>query len=689
MRRLESLATFVLVAAIPFAVQAEDSEKIEEIVVTGEFRPTDVDDLPSSVSVIGSGAIEARGAHHLEEIASLVPNLNLANGASRARYFQIRGIGERGQFVEPLNSSVGLVIDGVDFSGIGTAGTLFDVRQVEVFRGPQGTLFGANALAGLINVATFGPADGPGSRLRLEAGDYGEYSVGGATSGALGDRAGYRIAAQQLRSDGSYDNDHVGRDDTNEHDELTLRGRLRFELGADATLDLASGYVDIDNGYDAFSLDNDRETLSDEPGHDSQRATFGSAKLTLAGNERMRIETTVAAADSDSRYGYDEDWTFVGFHPDGYSSTDDYLRDRQTATAEVRVLSNPAGRLFGGSTDWAAGLYGLTQKEDLTRQYTFLDDDFDSRFEVDRVALFGQLETELDVKTTVTAGVRFERHAAEYDDSDAVHFRPDDDLWGARVSVDHLLSNDTLVYAAVSRGYKAGGFNTDGSLDADLREFDPEVLYNYEVGAKGSYFEDTVSGRLSVFYMQRDDVQIGSSLVRVRDDGSSEFIEYTGNAAEGVNYGIEAELEWRPIPNLDVYASLGLLDTEYRDFVNSRGVDLDGREQAHAPRYQFAAGAEWRVASGWFARMDAEGKDAYYFSDGENFESDPYALLHLSGGIVREPWSVRFWIRNVTDEDYAVRGYFFGNDPRIGYEEAGYVQLGEPRRFGVTVDWSS
>ena len=358
-----------------------------------------------------------------------------------------------------------------------------------------------------------------------------------------------------------------------------------------------------------------------------------------------------------------------------------------TATAEVRVLSNPAGRIFGGTTDWVAGIYGLTQQEDLTREYTFLDSDFDSQFDMDRLAIFGQTETELDASTTLTVGTRFERHSSEYDDNAGVHFSPDDDLWGARLSLDHLIGNETLVYASIARGYKAGGFNTDGTLDADLREYDPEVLYNYEIGVKGSYFDDRVSGRLSLFFMQRDDVQIGSSLTRVRDDGSTEFIEYTGNAAEGTNYGLELETEWRPLDTLTVFASLGLLETEYEDFVNSRGVDLDGREQAHAPTYQFAAGAEWRTDDGWFVRVETEGKDEYFFSDSESFESDPYALLHVSSGLVRGPWSVRAWMRNVTDKDYAVRGYFFGNDPRIGYAERAYTQRGEPRHFGVTIEW--
>ena len=129
-----------------------DPTPIEEIVVTATLREDTLGSTASSVGVVTADEIAARGAAHLEEILAAVPNVNYASGASRARYYQIRGIGERGQFDEPLNSSVGLVVDGVDLSGIGTVAMLTDVEQVEVLRGPRGTLYGANALAGLINV---------------------------------------------------------------------------------------------------------------------------------------------------------------------------------------------------------------------------------------------------------------------------------------------------------------------------------------------------------------------------------------------------------------------------------------------------------------------------------------------------------------------------------------------------------
>ena len=155
---------------------------IEEVVVTGEFRDTTLERTAASVGVIAPG--EQRDAvNHLEELLGRVANVNYASGASRARFVQIRGIGERGQFAEPFVSSVGTLIDGVDVSGMGAAAaTLYDVAQVEVFRGPQGTLFGANALAGLINVVTNDPTDVFTARGRLDAGDYDYLGAAGVVS---------------------------------------------------------------------------------------------------------------------------------------------------------------------------------------------------------------------------------------------------------------------------------------------------------------------------------------------------------------------------------------------------------------------------------------------------------------------------------------------------------------------------
>jgi iron complex outermembrane recepter protein len=676
---------FLLVASVN-AIAASDKDVIEEIVVTGELRSDSLDTLPESISVVTAKQIAARDAQHLEQLFAMTPNVNFASGSSRARYFQIRGIGETGQFVGPLNSSVGLIIDHVDFSGIGTIGTLYDVDQVEVFRGPQGTLYGANALAGLINITTNEPTEKFDAGVRVEGGDYDTYSAGGYVSGPLSDNVTGRLAVQQYLSDGYIRNSYLNRDDTNNFDELTARGKLRWQ-GSDTRVEVAGGYIDIDNGYDAFSLDNGHRTLSDQPGSDKQSSAYGSIAATFEQPEDFSVETILAYADSDISYGYDEDWTYVGFDPNGYSSTDRYDRDWRTGSAEVRLVSKPSGRILGDSTDWVIGVYGLNQKMDLKRVYTFRPDDFRSTYRIDRLALFGQTDTQLGTSTTLTVGLRVERHDADYDDVDGAKFSPSDDLWGGRVAIDRLVGANTLVYASVSRGYKSGGFNTDGTLDADLREFDPETLYNAEVGVKGRWFDDTVDGRIAVFYMWRDDVQIGTSIIRVRSDGSAEFIEYTGNAARGKNYGAELELHWKPAARVDVFGSLGLLDSRYDDFVNGAGENLDGRQQAQAPSYQGFASVRYRFYRDWYVASQFEARDAYYFSDSNDLQSHPYELTDVMLGLDRGHWSAQAWVRNVFDEDYDVRGYYFGNDPRVDYAERGYTQPGDPRRYGITVNW--
>src|SRR5690606_17158873 len=144
-----------LALAVPLmspVLAAEQDIELEEVIVTGTLRQQSIRDVPGSVTVLDATMLRDAGQQHFQDVLALVPNLNWASGSSRPRYFQIRGTGEREQYEGAPNPSVGFLIDDVDFSGIGNAATLFDVGRIEVLRGPQGTRFGANALAGLIVV---------------------------------------------------------------------------------------------------------------------------------------------------------------------------------------------------------------------------------------------------------------------------------------------------------------------------------------------------------------------------------------------------------------------------------------------------------------------------------------------------------------------------------------------------------
>ena len=144
--RFIRLGSCAFVMALPLLTPTAGAEGIEEIRVTARLREAPAQSVPASISVLPAAAIRARQAQHLQEMLDAAPNVNFSQGASRGRFVQLRGIGERSQFVDPVDPSVGLYIDGIDFSGMGNAGTLFDASQVEILRGPQGTAFAVRRL---------------------------------------------------------------------------------------------------------------------------------------------------------------------------------------------------------------------------------------------------------------------------------------------------------------------------------------------------------------------------------------------------------------------------------------------------------------------------------------------------------------------------------------------------------------
>ena len=667
------------------AAAAENT--IEEIIVTADFRARSELDMATSVTVMTEAVIKSRSAQHFEELANAIPNVNYASGSNRARFFQIRGIGERSQFVAPINPSVGFLVDNVDFSGAATIATMLDVKQVEILRGPQGTRYGANALAGLINVKTHDPEDQFAASLKLGAADYNTQAITAVVTGPVTESVSARLAVGSHRSDGYYENSFLRTKRNNSQDEQSIRGKLSAEMSANWQLNFSLSHVDIDNGYDAFTLDNSRTTLSDEPGQDQQES------LALAIDSSWQLDNfdlklIVGLADSDMEYGYDEDWTFAGIHPDGYMSRDNYIRDRETQSLEFRFLSNDSSRLFADSTDWLFGVYTLKSRESLKREYTFLASNFRSDYDFDTAAVFFQLDSSLSEKLTLETGLRVERRDTIYRDSELLGFSPTETLWGGGVAAKYLLNSNTMAYASIARGYKAGGFNTDGTLDADLREFGEEFLVEYEMGIKSNLLENKLHLKAALFHDDRHEQQVKSSTGRIRANGSTEFVDFIGNAAEGTNNGVEFEAVWTPSEQLGLTASLGLLDATFDSFVNSENQDLSGRDQAHAPGYMAHLAADYNLGA-WSLSVSLDAKDEFYFSDSHNVQSDPYELLNMNLSYSGEQWSLSFWGRNLTNQDYAVRGFFFGefgNDPRKGYAPEPYVQYGEPRMVGVSYE---
>ena len=677
---------------------AQDDDPLDEITVTADYRERPATEVPASISILDADTVAGRATQHFEELVTQLANLNWSGDGHRARYIQIRGVGELAQYQGAPNPSIGFVVDDIDFSGIGTIATLWDIERIEVLRGPQGTRYGANALAGLIYIQSAFPTEDFEGKLQVLAG--GDDALGGgvAFGGPIGDSgAGYRISAHHYRANGFRDNPYLGRQDTNGRDETSLRARLEWGAGDNWEFRLTGMLSDVDNGYDAFAIDNSLTVLSNRPGKDAQRSSGVAFNIDWEGSQHVKVTSVTSYADSDIDFSFDADW---GNENAWAPVTYDYIslndRRRRTLNREIRAISTEDGRIFGGTTDWLVGFYFNQLDENLTTinqgdyfdpGFNFadtLDDRLDSSFEAMSMAVFGQLEFPVGEAGRLTVGTRIERRDVDYCDTANLVLSPSDTMVGGEIAYNHSFGERTGGFVRLSRGYKGGGFNL-GFVPPGSREFDPEYLWSLEAGIRTSLADDRLFLNGTLFYNLRDDQQVETSFQIDPNDPAS-FVFFTANAAEGEAVGAELEVSWLPADGLELYLNLGLLDATFDNFVTPL-VDASGREQAHAPTYTFATGAAYQHDSGWFGRADFSGMDAFYFDVSHDQVSDPYSIASIRLGYEAERWAAQLWLRNAFDERYAVRGFFFGNEPPL-FPPTLYVRQGDPRQAGITFDWS-
>jgi outer membrane receptor protein involved in Fe transport len=677
----------LLAAAGPWPAVAGQPARLEEVVVTAGLRDVAAAGRPGGATVVARRTVEDAAVVHLEELLPLVPSLSWAGASSRPRYFLLRGVGELEQYQGAPNPSVGFLVDEIDFSGIGMIASLFDVEQVEVLRGPQGTRYGANALGGLIQVRTRDPRPEPTLLAEAGAGGDGLWSAGLAAGGAtpsIGGAGGaWRAVLHRAVSDGFRDNAFLGRDDTNGRDETSARLKLRLAGAGRWRADLGVLHADFDNGYDAFAIDNSLRTLSDRPGRDAQRSNGASADLawTLAGGRELRSITAWAESDIeasfDGDWGNDVSWGAAGPY-DFFSRT---LRHRRTLSQDLRLASAP-----DGDWSWVAGAWLLRLEETnrIVDEGRYLADAFvrtlDSRYRATSAATYGQLEWRPDRATTLAAGLRLEERDAAYDDSDGAAFDPRDRMWGGEVSLTHRLDDDRTAWAMLSRGFRAGGFNIGTAVPADRQQFDPEYLWSLEAGFRTR--RDDHSAEVTVFYSRREHQQVATSFQLDPQDPLT-FVFLTDNAASGESWGAEVSAGWRPLRALGIEAMLSWMGSRYLDYRFGER-DLGGREFAHAPEWKGALAATWRHPAGWMARLDFSGESGFYFDTSHDERAGPRVLVGLRAGFEAAHWSVHAWLRNALDERYPVRGFWFGNEPP-DFPARRYLRWGDPRQAGLTL----
>jgi iron complex outermembrane recepter protein len=672
---------------------------LEPLRVTADLWESPLDRISASVTAYDKLALEAAAVRHFGDLVDQIPNLTWTGGTSRPRYFQIRGIGENSQYEgETPDSTVRFLVDDLDFTGLGSLGSTFDVQQVEVLRGPQAGAFGANAAGGVIRLVTEAPTPFWTGRVEASFGEddlrSGGFAVGGPLLASKPDRLMARLAVQQLVSDGFRRNLTLNRD-TNERDELNARLRLTWNSSPDWRWDGAMLFSRLDNGFDEFALDNNgRYTHSDQPGRDEQESVAASLRGTYRGWQGVRLTTVTSAAWVDSVYSYDDDWTAASYQ--GFS---DLRRDREVFNQELRLDSEAANGALGWIDRWTLGVFfsGIDETTTYTNEDPGSLRGLRARYESTNQALFGQIAHDFTDRTRLIASLRgewvdlegsgtrtrFRKSRGTYDPVVTIEPRFDDAMLGGKVALEHQLTRNHLVFVSATRGYKGGGINIDARINpaTDPLTYDTEYLWNYEIGLRGTAFEQRLRGEIVGFYMDRDDTQVRDS---AGFGGSYRF--FTDNADDAEVYGLEASASYAVATNWALHGSLALMDSTLDPFTLSNGNTGGRRRLANTPRYGYTLGVRYRPVAGWFGNVEWVGRASQYDSNNQNEARSAFDIVNASIGYAWREWTFTVWGRNVFDEKYEKRVFFFGNeDP--DYIETRYENRADPRQIGVSASY--
>ena len=675
------------------------SKDIEEIIVKGTWREAKVLEESSSIVILNTKLLKSEPIKHFENISYLVPNLNFAASDSRARHFQIRGIGERSGYERTPNSAVGFLIDDIDYSGQGGIATTFDIEQIEVHRGPQGSRIGSNALAGLIYIKTKEPTKQFEGIGELTTGTFGTFNAGLAFGGPVGfsENLTYRLTLRNDNTDGFRKNLYSGKSDTSKKDESTYRLKIDWEILEKTSLKLLISQIDLNDPADIWTIDGSLNTLSDRPGMDSQKTNTYGVKV-FHQFDAFEFQSLSSITDTDIEISYDADWGNPESHaPYIYDYFSETIRDRKTLSQEFRLVSNIANLNPQNKTKWVIGISYFNVKERNIKNddgaYGDPSDPFgpyfsqsssSSKFSSDNLSIFGNIDYFLDESLKLSLGARWENYESQYADSFGESFNPSDYMLGGKISLNKILSHSSNIFFSVARGFNQGGFNLNLGLAPDSKNsnlyYDPEFLTNYEIGLNSQLFNEMMNIAAVIFYSDRKDQQVLiSTQVDPTDPNTFSFL--TQNAAEGTNKGLELNVNLKLTESLDFFSRLGLLKTEINNW-KSR-PDLEGRAQAHAPKRSYALGVSWSITDRASLSLDLVGKSSFYYSDSHDNQSKSYALTNLSYNYSIGHWTYSVWARNIFDKYYSVRGFYFGNEAP-DFKDKLYERHGDPRHIGIT-----
>lgn len=706
------LIVLCLSMAIPelaFASDAAEMSKIAQttetelqgVTVTANKIEENINDVPQAITVIDSFDLEEKGIQNVKDIIHEIPNMSTTPMGGNE-------VGFRGLTTSTFtnNNPVVIYIDGVATTNyVGFDASMANVERVEVLRGPQGTLYGKDAIGAVINIVTREPSNSWHGKLNTELGSRNHNFASFNSSGALiKDKLFVGINGQIQQEDGWIENTYPNvQKNANAQDKRKLGAHLLYKPTDRLKAKLNIAHETNENGWgdkyaapagtnlsefnrdDAEKIARDIETL--------EETTINSQSLSLDYEaDLFNIQSTTVHKKYEMDGIYDAD---SGIDPHYMGLTMFNYADTDTLSQELRFSSKNSigfrwvGGLYLDKEDHSQAPYGMEFPDfyDSTgdgKADTFYQNsrmNAESNTDSSTRAAFGQIILPIANKTELTLGGRIQRIEKEIDLNVYYHevgaskgspffTYQDKQTWDTflpKVALSHKLTDQWTTYGSFSKGYMPGGFNYFASNGgSEENSFNPQVSKNYELGIKGQFDDLTLSANL--FYMDIEDTHVYKSI------GT---LYLTDNAEKSHSQGIELEANWFATDNLQFTGAFGYTNAEYDDYDNGY-TNLKGQTVSNTPRHTIRLSAAYNSPNDWYGRVDLYNEGSvYYYNDYQKnlVKRDSFTTVDVRGGYRINDWDIYAYAKNLTDEKY-ITSYM------SNYSKA-QASFGEPRSFGL------
>ncbi len=727
-----------LLAAAILAVSTgslAENAGIEEIVVTAQHREQNLQDVPISISAFNATDIESNMFRDVTDFVGRTPNASfVSNGARSRKEISMRGLTN---FVASnqarRTSTFGFYIDGFNLSSSSSNPPIMDIERIEILRGPQSTYFGANALGGGISVTSKAPnTDEFSGSVMIDYGSFDTLDLEATLNiPIIKDNLAARINIKDASSDGNIENINPtggGNDSdyqyikasvlwtptdklsitfnySDSEEEVGMREGVPsgvFSTFAGETLfasfpDLnGDGKADPDPDGVGFYPDNDDKVNFNAPQEVGTEFDYYIVRIDYE-FESMSFSSITGYVDSDFYLRGDID-----------GGSGDYFNEfrtipRDSFTQEFRLQSNGESKL-----NWNVGAY-YNDDEGFIDNKTFIGaempfglaegflvDSEESTETSEGYAVFGQIDYYFTEKLLVTVGGRYSEEIIETDIEgfggafeQTLSSKETFDDFSPRVAVSYDISEDTTLYASVAKGFKSGGVQLSPLPSGE--SFDPEELWNYEIGYKAELFDRTLRVNAAIFYMDWTDLQVAFQQAGLDADGEFVIFGGTDNADSAESKGVELSITSAPVEGLVMNFSVGYLAAEFKEFVafiDSENRVLDGETVPNSPKWTVSADAEYNFALTGSLEGFVRGEFMYrdeirssvdsLIQSGFPWEVPSYDVTNLRFGVRHEKYTVAFYVENLFDQEY------FTNSYRKAFASGLHIEPGV-QRYGMRV----